>query len=313
MKIALLDAKTLGKDVPYDEKFRKFGELKVYETTTPEQIIERAKECDILISNKVVINKETMEKCPNLKLICVTATGINNVDKEHADKKGIIVKNAVDYSSNSVAQVTFTMILYLLNKPSYYDNYVKSGEYSNTDIFTHLDKPFWQLDGKRLGIIGLGNIGKTTAKIAEGFGMNICFYSASGKNTHPIYKKVELDELMSSSDVIAIHAPLNEKTVNQINYDKIKLMKKTALLINSGRGGIVNEPDLVKALNENLIAGAGLDVFQNEPIEKNNPLLSLKDKEKVALFPHIAWSSVEARNLVIDKTCSNISSFLAKE
>lgn len=309
MRIAILDAKTLG-EVPNLYKLNEFGTVDVFATTNQKEVIGRVQDYEILITNKVKMDKTIIDHASKLKLICKAATGLNDVDVEYAKSLGIAVKNVKDYSTHSVSQLTFTLILYLLNKPSYYDHYVKSGEYSYNDIFTHLGRPFYQLFGKSIGIIGFGAIGQQVAHIAEGFGMEVFYYSTSGKNKQQKYKNLELDELLSRCDIVSIHAPLNEKTHHLIDYEKIVRMKKTSLLINTGRGGIINEEDLSRALNEDLIWGAGLDVFSNEPIEMDNPLLKIKNKEKLILTPHIAWSGIEARTLLVDKIVENIREFL---
>lgn len=312
MKIAFLDVSTMG-NVPNLGQLKQFGELMTYETTSPAQLTERIRDADVIITNKVVVNKAAMEMAARLKLICVAATGTNIVDTAFAAQKGIAVKNVVDYSSHSVAQVTFTLILALLNQPAYYDGYVKSGEYAKSAIFTHVDRPFWQLQGKRMGIIGLGNIGKRVAGIAEAFGMEVGYYSSSGQHNDAAYPRLELDNLLATADVICIHAPLNDRTAGLIGYAQLRRMKPTALLINTSRGGIIREADLAKGLDENLIAGAGLDVFEREPIPADNPLLSIKTPGKLVLTPHIGWASLEARTLLMDRVCQNIESFIREK
>ncbi len=311
MKIVFLDLKTVG-IIPNLHLLEQFGEVTYYQTTLPEFVSERIKEAEIVITNKVVLDKITIEKAQNLKLICVSATGTNNVDQETARERGIPVKNAIDYSSNSVAQGTFSLLLHLICNIPYYDTYVKNGSYSQTDIFTHFSEPFWELSGKRFGIIGLGNIGRKVAKIAEAFGSEVVYYSASGQNNQQEYLKLDLEEFLSSSDIISIHAPLNTFTSNLINYSRLKLMKSTAILINAGRGGIVNEVDLARAIDEGLIAGAGIDVFEKEPIDIENPLLKIKNKHRIALTPHITWASIESRTLLIEKVAGHIGEFIAE-
>jgi len=300
-------------EVPNLDQLRQFGELVTYQTTAPEQLVERIREAEIVITNKVVVGKAGMDAANRLKLICVAATGTNNVDKAYAETKGIAVKNVVDYSTHSVAQLTFTLLLALLNQSAYYDKYVKSGAYALSPIFTHLDRPFWQLHGKQLGIIGLGNIGKQVARIAEAFGMRVVYYSSSGRNNDAAYTRLDLDELLSTSDVVSVHAPLTDKTAGLIDFEKMGRMKRTALLLNTSRGGIIKEADLVRALDENLIAGAGLDVFEKEPMAADSPLLRIQRPERLILTPHIAWASVEARTLLIDRVCENIKTFLEDE
>lgn len=304
-RIVLLDAKTIGK-VDNMKMISKLGELDVYETTPQEQVVERCQGKEIVIVNKVKMTAEIMKQLPDLKLVCVAATGINNVDLNFADNNGIEVKNVAGYSTDSVAQLTFTMLLYLLNKPFYYDTYVKSGAYSRSDTFTHHKEPFWELKGKRLGIIGLGAIGRQVSRIGESFGMEVVFFSTTGRNNHISYKRFELDDLLMSSDVVTIHAPLNSRTRDLITYEKMKLMRPCAILLNLGRGGIINEKDLARALNDNLIGAAGIDVMEQEPINSDNPLLKLYDKEKILITPHMAWASKESRELLVEKVARNI-------
>lgn len=309
MNLVLLDAKTIG-EVPNKFLLNKFGDVSYYQTTTPEQTLARVQDADIIITNKVVINRATIEQSPMLRLICIAATGTNNVDKVAAAERGIVVKNVSDYSTNSVAQGTFSLILHLLNSITYFDRYVKEGGYSQSDIFTHLGRSFWEISGKRFGIIGLGNIGKRVAEIATAFGAEVVYYSTSGQNNNQQYQLLELNELLRTSDIVSIHAPLNENTANLINYSRLLMMKKTALLINAGRGGIVNEADLARALDEEVIAGAGIDVFEKEPINVANPLLQVSNKERLALTPHVTWASIEARTLLLEKIGQNIEDFL---
>lgn len=309
MKITFLDIKTVG-ILPNLNIFEEFGTYTQYETTSPQQLISRLHDQDIVISNKVYIGREAMEQTPGLKLICVAATGMNNVDLEAARSLNIAVKNVEDYSTASVAQHTFCLILSLLNQPALHDTYVKSGAYSQSDIFTFLGAPFWELQSKIMGIVGLGNIGRKVASIAEVFGCEIVYYSSSGKNRHDRYERKSIEELMQSADIVSVHAPLNEITRNLIDYEMIKLMKPEAILINSGRGGIINEEDLCRALDEKLIRGAALDVFGQEPLPNDHPVLSLKHPERILLTPHIAWASVESRTLLLDKVYQNIKTFL---
>jgi glycerate dehydrogenase len=311
MKIVFLDAKTVGV-VPNMAVFEKFGEFIFYQLTKPEEVLERINDADIVITNKVIINKNIIDNCAKLKLICVAATGMNNIEVAYALDKGIETKNVENYSTESVAQITAGMILNLANRINYFDHYVKSGAYSKSDMFTHFGPPIYCLKGKRLGIIGLGNIGKCVARIMESFGMEIVYFSTSGKNRNNDYQRVELDELLMTSDIVTIHSPLNNQTQNLINASKLKLMKPSAFIINAGRGGIINETDLVEAIDQDLIAGAGLDVYEKEPMIPNSPLLRVKKTEKLMLLPHIAWSSVEARTLLITKIADNIQSFLGK-
>ncbi len=309
MKIAILDAKTLGDEIDLSG-FKKFGEVEIYDITPPEKRIERIKDKDIIVTNKVVIDKEVMDNAPNLKLICVAATGTNNVDLEYAQQKGIAVTNVAGYSTNSVVQHTFAMLFYLLENLKYYDDYVKSSQYSKSPIFTHIGKPFWEIAGRRWGIIGLGSIGRKVARVAKEFGCDVVYYSTSGIKRREEFPEVDLDTLLLTSDIVSIHAPLNAKTKNLITYEKIKLMKMNAILLNLGRGGIVNEEDLAKALNDDLIYAAGLDVLEKEPITPDNPLLKVKDKDRLLITPHIAWTSFEARERLVNEIIKNIEAFI---
>lgn len=308
MKIVFLDASTVG-DVPNLDSIKDLGDVTFYQVTTPDQTEDRIREADIVITNKVVVSRELMEKASNLKLICIAATGMNNVDREAADNLGIEVKNVAGYASVSVAQTTFAMILHLLQDLPRYDEYVKSGSYSRSPIFTNMDQNYHEISGMRFGIIGLGNIGQRVADIATAFGAEIVYYSTSGKNTEQPYQRLDLDELLSTSDVVSIHAPLNENTENLIGRKQLATMKQSAILVNTGRGGIVNEGGLALAIDDESIAGAALDVFENEPIKADNPLLSLKNKDRVVLTPHIAWASVEARTELLEGVKKNIKEF----
>lgn len=312
VKICILDAKTLGIDADLSG-FSKFGEVTVYNTTKSYEVADRIKDQDIVITNKVVLNESNMKDALNLKLICVAATGTNNIDLEYAKSRSIAVSNVAGYSTDSVVQHTFAMLFYLMESLKYYDEYVKSMEYSKSDIFTHLDKPFEELSGKIWGIIGLGTIGSSVATIAKAFGCRVVYYSTSGKNNNLEYERLELDKLLEQSDIVSIHAPLNDNTRNLINYKCLQNMKRSAILLNLGRGGIVNEFDLAKALDEDLIRGAALDVLEKEPIEVDNPLLNLKKQNKLLITPHIAWASVQARKRLINEIELNITAFLKNE
>lgn len=312
MNIVFLDVKTIGQ-VPNLDKLEEFGELTSYQTTHPDQTAERIQHADIVITNKVVLDEELISSAKKLKLICVAATGMNNVDLKAAEEKNIPVKNVEDYASQSVAQGTFAMILHLLYNLPYYDHYVKSGEYSESEIFTNVERTFREISGKQFGIIGLGNIGSQVARIAEAFGAEVVYYSTSGKNTDQPYRQLSLKEILQTSDIISIHAPLNENTNNLLDYERLTWMKSTAFLINTGRGGIVNEADLARALDENRLAGAGLDVFEQEPVDPQNPLLNIKNKDKLVLTPHMTWSSIEARTELVEGIKENIEQFLNEQ
>ena len=307
MKIIILDRATLGFDIDISV-FETLGEVKSYDITKPNETIERLQDADIVITNKVVISKEVMDSS-NLKLICISATGMNNVDLEYAKQKNIEVKNVAGYSSASVVQVAFSMIFYFIQKLDYYKKYVDEGNWQKSQIFTHIDKPFFELDGKKVGIIGLGDIGRNFAKKAEAFDCEIVYFSTSGKNSNNAYKKVELDELLKTCDIISIHCPLNENTKDLLNYENMKNIKDGAILLNLGRGGIINEADLAKIIDEKEIY-CGIDVVSVEPILESNPLLKVKNKDRLLLTPHIGWASIEARNRLVKMVANNIRDFL---
>ena len=258
-----------------------------------------------------MISKEVMDSS-NLKLICISATGMNNVDLEYAKQKNIEVKNVAGYSSASVVQVAFSMIFYFIQKLDYYKKYVDEGNWQKSQIFTHIDKPFFELDGKKVGIIGLGDIGRNFAKKARAFDCEVMYFSTSGKNSNSEYKQVSLDELLNTCDIISIHCPLNENTKDLLNYKNMKNIKDGAILLNLGRGGIINEPDLAKIIDEKEIY-CGIDVVCVEPILEDNPLLKVKNKDRLLLTPHIGWASVEARNRLVKMVAENIKEFISQK
>ena len=307
MKIVILDRATLGFDVDINV-FEKYGTVISYDFTKKEETEDRIKDADIVLTNKVLITKEHMDNS-NIQLICITATGMNNVDLEYAKIKKIEVKNVAGYSTSSVVQVGFSMIFHFVQKLNYYKNYVDQGKWQKSDIFTHIDKPFFELDDKKVGIIGLGEIGRNFAKKAKAFDCEVMYYSTSGRNSNSEYKQVSLDELLKTCDIITIHAPLNDDTKDLLNYENMKNIKDGAILLNLGRGGIINEADLAKIIDEKEIY-CGIDVVSVEPILDSNPLLSVKNKEQLLLLPHIGWSSVEARNRLIEMVAQNIEDFI---
>ena len=305
MKIVFLDAATMG-DVSF-KPFERLGEFVKFDSTTPEEARERVKDADVLLINKVLVNKELIDSAPNLRLICIAATGVNNIDVAYAASKGIPVRNAVGYSTDSVVQSTFMHILSLVGGAAYFDDSVKSGRYSRSGMFTDPNWNWWELAGKTIGIIGLGNIGMKVAKIAEAFGMKVCYFSTSGTGHCHDYPSLPLDELLAKSDIVSIHAPLNERTLNLIGARELAMMKPHAYLINMGRGAIVIEEDLAKAVDEGVIAGAGIDVFVREPIPEDHPYLKMKHPERMRLAPHVAWAATEARERLVDIMAENIS------
>ncbi|MFW0712412.1 D-2-hydroxyacid dehydrogenase [Aliarcobacter butzleri] len=307
MQIVILDRATLGFDIDVNI-FSKFGNVTSYDSTKENETAQRVKNADIVLTNKVVIGKNEIDNS-NIKLICITATGMNNVDLEYAKEKNIAVKNVAGYSTSSVVQVGFSMILYFVQKLNYYKKYVDEGNWQKNELFTHIDEPFFELDKKRVGIIGLGEIGRNFAKKAKSFDCEVVYYSTSGKNNSNEYKSISLDELLKTSDIISIHAPLNENTKNLLTYENMKNMKDGAILLNLGRGGIINENDLAKLIDEKEIY-CGIDVVSKEPIEESNPLLKVKNKNRLLLTPHIGWASIEARTRLVNMVAKNIEDFI---
>ena len=294
MKIVFLDAKSIGEDIDLSG-FDALGEVVKYDFTTDEEVPKRAADADIIIVNKVNINEKTIGGAEHVKMVCVTATGTNNLDKEYLESRRIIWHNVAGYSTESVTQHTFAMVFYLLEKLRYYDDYVEDEKYIDDTVFTHFANRFFELSGKTWGIIGLGNIGRRVAGIAKSFGCRVIYYSTSGKNHNKEYEEVDFDTLLAESDILSVHAPLDENTQNLMDKDAFEKMKNTAIFLNLGRGPIVVEADLADALEQGRIAAAGLDVLCIEPMSPDNPLRRIKDSDKLLITPHIGWASVEAR------------------
>lgn len=312
MKIVELDRNTLGYDIDTTILSR-LGEYEQYDSDTLENNKEHIKDADVIIFNKAKMNEEMLKDAPNVKMLAITATGYDNIDLDYCRKRGIAAANVKAYSTPAVAQHTFALALYVMEKISYYDEFVKSGRYSSQAGFCNFDKQYNELEGMTWGIIGMGNIGKKVAHIAEAFGCKVIFYSASGNSTCTDYERVEFDELLSRSDILSIHCPLSDRTRGIMNMEAFKKMKKNAILINVARGPVVVDADLADALDEGLIAGAGLDVLSVEPMEATNPLARIKDSTKLIITPHMAWASVEARQRCIEEVYKNIEAFMKGE
>lgn len=308
MKIVFLDADSLGSDADYSE-FEKLGEVVKYPVSSPEEVPGRIADADVIAVNKVPVNEMTIGTAQNLKLVCVTATGTNNLDKEYLARRGIEWRNAAGYSTESVAQHTFAMLFYLLEQLPYYDKYVKAGDYSRSPLFTHFGVPFHELGNLTWGILGLGAIGRKVAGIAEAFGAKVIYYSASGAPAQEGYHQVDFDTLVSESDILSIHAPLNKYTDGIMNADAFHKMKSSAILLNLGRGPIVNEQDLVSALNAGELWGAALDVLSEEPMRKDSPFFQIKEQTRLLITPHIAWAAVEARQRLMKIVAEHVREF----
>lgn len=305
MKIVFLDAATMGTSSL--EPIERQGELTAWPNSTPEEAVRRVGDCEVLVVNKIKVNDRLLDAAPRLRLVCEAGTGINNIDVEACSERGIIVRNVAGYSTDSVVQQTFTHILNLLGNGAYFDNVVKSGTYSRSGLFTDYSRPFIEMAGKTLGVIGLGAIGTKVAKIGTAFGMNVIYYSTSGTNHSDEYPAVPLERLMRESDVISVHAPYNERTAGLVGEKELRMMKPKAIIVNMGRGGIVVEDALAKVIDEGLIGGAGLDVYSVEPIPADHPLLHTKHPDRLSLTPHIAWASIEARERLIQSIADNIA------
>lgn len=309
MNIVFLDADTIGKDIDLTV-FEKFGNVTIYGFSTQEEMRERVIDADILILNKMLADSYTLEKASHLKLICVTATGTNNLDKEYLQQRGIAWRNVAGYSTECVTQHTFAMLFYLLEKLPYYDNYVKSEAYINNTTFTHFNNIFHEIHGMTWGIIGLGAIGQRVAQIASLFGCRVIYYSTTGKNNQPDYTRVSFEELLAQSDIISVHAPLTEQTEGLMNRAAFQQMKQSAIFLNLGRGPIVVEQDLADALQAGELAAAGLDVLSVEPMCADHPLKSIKDSGKLLITPHIAWAGAETRRRLMDMIQDQIAAFI---
>lgn len=312
MKIVFMEANTLGTDVSL-EAFSKLGDVTIYPLTEPLENAKRIKDADIIVVNKIPLNEELLKDATNLKLICLTATGTNNVDFEYTNRRGITVANVKGYSTESVVQHTFALFFYVYEKLAYYDEFVKSGEYIKNDVFSHFTVRFHELAGKTWGIIGLGTIGTRVAEVAKAFGCNVIYYSTSGRHDSETYERVSLEELLNRSDVVSIHAPLNSTTRELITKREFSLMKKDAILLNLGRGPIIKEADLAEALLAGTIGGAGLDVLSVEPMLPDNPLYAVQDSSRLVITPHIGWATTEARQRCADEVFENMKAWMNGE
>lgn len=308
MKIVALDGYAANPgDLSWDE-LKALGECVIYDRTAPEEVLERAADAELVLTNKVVITAEMMAALPQLKYIGVMATGYNIVDIDAARERGIIVTNIPSYSTDSVAQMVFAHILNIAQQVQHHSEAVHQGRWTSSKDFCFWDTPLIELRGKKIGIVGLGHTGYTTARIAIGFGMEVYAYtSKSSFQLPPEIKKMELDQLFSECDIISLHCLLTDKTRELVNAARLKLMKPTAILINTGRGQLVNEQDLADALNNGQIYAAGLDVLSQEPPKADNPLLTARN---CYITPHIAWASAAARERLMGILLDNLKGYM---
>ena len=309
MKLVILERDSAGTDIDVS-CFEQFGTVTCYANTTAAQAAERIKDADIIISNKAPMNQSTLADAPNVKLICLLATGYDCVDLTYCKSRGIKVANVVNYCTPAVAQHTLLLALMLSGKIAFYDQYVKSGAYSAQERFSNFDRTFHDLEGMTWGIIGMGTIGRKVASLADAFGCKVQFYSASGSSTCTDYPRVGLDTLLCTSDIVSLHCPLTDRTRSLIDKHAFEKMKPTAILINVARGPVVNTQDLYEALTTGKIMAAGLDVLEKEPMAHNNPLSQIQDSTKLIITPHMSWASVESRTRLIAEVAKNIQAFL---
>lgn len=309
MKLVILERDSAGTDIDVS-CFEQFGTVACYANTTTVQVAERIKDADIIISNKAPMNQSTLADAPNVKLICLLATGYDCVDLTYCKSRGIKVANVVNYCTPAVAQHTLLLALMLSGKTAFYDQYVKSGAYSAQERFSNFDRTFHDLEGMTWGIIGMGTIGHKVASLADAFGCKVQFYSASGNSTCTDYPRVGLDTLLCTSDIVSLHCPLTDRTRSLIDKHAFEKMKPTAILINVARGPVVNTQDLYEALTTGKIMAAGLDVLEKEPMAHNNPLSQIQDSTKLIITPHMSWASVESRTRLIAEVAKNIQAFL---
>ena len=312
MKLVVLERNSVGTDIDVS-CLEKFGEVTYYPNTVAENTAGRVKDADIIVVNKAPLNETTLKDAPNVKLICLFATGFDNVDLTYCKSRGIKVANVVNYCTPAVAQHTLLLALALTEKLAFYDSYVKSGTYSAQDRFSNFDRAFHDLEGKTWGIVGMGTIGRRVAGLAQAFGCRVIFYSASGKSTCTEYERVEFDTLLRESDILSLHCPLSDRTRGLINREALAQMKETAILINVARGPVVDTQALYDALINNQIAAAGLDVLEKEPMTKDNPLARIQDSTKLIITPHMAWASTESRINLVQEVYKNIEAFLDGE
>ena len=304
MKIVYLDSATVG-ETPMDG-IAELGELVCWPESTPEEALERVRDCNVLIVNKVLVTRALLDAAPELRLVCEAATGVNNIDLEACRERNIPVRNVAGYSTDSVVQTTFMHILSLMGNAPYFDNTVKDGTYSKGTLFTDVSRPYIEMKGKRIGIVGMGAIGTGVARVAEAFGMDVVYYSTSGTGHCKEWPSISLGELMRTSDVISIHAPYNERTAGLIGAGELAMMKPSAIIVNMGRGGIVDETALAEVIDNDLIGGAALDVFTKEPLPGDSPLLRTRHPEKLRFTPHTAWASTEALTRLVNCIADNI-------
>lgn len=311
VKGVFLDAASLGQDIDLKTLENLAVDWQCYDFTTPEQVIARCRDAEIIITNKVVLSAYFLNQLDKLKLICVAATGVNNIDLEATKRAGILVANVKDYAGTSIAQMVFSLLLQLTNRVAEYNQLVEQGRWSESKTFCMFDYPIMELAGKTLGIIGYGTLGKSVAPIAKSFGMKVLIAEHKG-SAHCRAGRTPFEEVLKESDVLTIHCPLTEQTLNLIDSSEFKLMKNSSIVVNTARGGIVNELALLKALHNREIAAAATDVLTEEPPKPNHLMLEQKP-DNLLITPHVAWASIEARNRLFQQLIGNVERYLAGE
>jgi len=309
MKIVVLDGSAMNPGDLSWEGLKQLGECQVYDRTLPAELFNRIKDADMIITNKAVVNEQMIDRLPNLHYIGVTATGYNVVDVQAASRKGIVVTNIPAYSTDSVAQLVFSHILNIVNRVELHATSVKSGEWTKSPDFAYWKSPQTELAGKTLGIVGFGRIGRKVAQIGSAFGMKVVFHNRSQVTDASVEMcQFILEDVFAESDVLSINCPLSAENSGFVNQKLLQRMKQSAILINTGRGGLINEMDLATALNGGIIAAAGLDVLSTEPPKQDNPLVSAKN---CFITPHIAWATLEARQRLMNITVENLQCFIS--
>ena len=306
MNISILDVKTLGNDLNFDS-INRLGNVTVYDITHPQDVVDRIKDAEVVVLNKVKLNKENLPYAKKLKLICITATGFDNVDTEYCKEHNIAVCNVAGYSTDSVVQLTIAMAFSLATNLNSFDNYVKSGAYTKSGVFNHLEPVFREMSALTWGVVGLGNIGTKVANIAKVMGCRVLAYKRTPVDD---FECVDIDTLLKESDIVSVHTPLNSETFHLINEERLSKMKDGAILINVARGAVVDEEAVSRAIMESKLGGFGVDVYSQEPMQKDSPYQKILDRENVIFTPHMAWGAIDARQRCIDEVAKNIESFI---
>lgn len=305
MKIVILDANTIGEDISTNP-ICLLGDCTVYQSTSPSEVEERLSDCDVVVLNKIKLTSSNLKSAKNLKLICLLATGYDNIDIDYCRQNSIAVCNVEGYSSHSVSQITVTMVLNLCAHLGEYSSFVKDGHYTKSGVANRLSPVYHELCGKTWGIVGFGNIGKEVGKVAGALGCNVIVNKRTPDDT---YRTVDIDTLCAEADIITLHTPLNDGTYHLINAERISKMKKDVIIVNTARGAVTDEQAIAQAVMEGRIGAFGTDVYSTEPFDDAHPMFALKDMPNVLLTPHMAWGAYESRERCVNEVAKNISAF----